>query len=197
VPKSVEDFFSRSGFVFLIAAVCLVIASAFPAPMGQEMTVRADGTLILKDATEIPPYAAGGNWVEGNAKHSDRFMTRHFLFDRPGGPPAVELFVTSDLAGEKPDGVFEMALIEGFLKSFSAGMRLTYGAAAVDDATVGKATVKRYRVELRNADTRIWLYAYVFAHQPSLLFLAIRPRSDAAGSIEQYLTRVQFKDESR
>jgi hypothetical protein len=176
----------------LTVVVCLAIASAFAAQVGQEVTVRADGTLVLKDATEIPPFAAGGNWIEGSAKHTDRFRTRHFLFARAGSPPAVELFLIDDLTGERPDGIFEAAFIEGFVRNFSAGMGLTRGTDAVDDTKIGNITAKRHKVELRNGDTRIWVYAYVFTRQPSLLFLALRPEGYAVG-IEDYLARVRFR----
>ncbi len=163
----------------LLSVSCLTATLAAAETNSPSISITQDGTLAIQGSAEVPRYAQGGNWTEMSGKSSARYATRHFLFMVPNGPPAMELYVTSNLANEPPDGGFEIGLVSGFL--------------FFDEAVVGSARVKRCRVELSKGEKKIWLYAYVFVRQPSLTFLTLRPQADARASIEDYLRGARLK----
>ncbi len=176
----------------LLAACCLTVALAAAATDGAAISIREDGTLVIQGSAEVPRYAADGNWTEVRGKSSARWVTRHFLFTAPAGPPAMELYVTHDLAHEPPDGAFEIGLVSGFLSGFGSKAGFRYDEPTFDTAVVGSARVKRCRVELSKGEKKIWLYAYIFVRQPSLTFLTLRPQADVSKAIEDYLKRLRL-----
>ncbi len=86
-----------------------------------------------------------------------------------------------------------MGLVGGFLSGFSGKAGFRHDEPVFDDTALGGARVKRCRVELSRGDKKIWLYAYIFVRQPSLIFLTLRPHADASTSIEEYLKRVRLR----
>ncbi len=151
-----------------------------------------DGTLSIHGSAEIPPYPDAGRWIDNDTKSTIRFITRHFLYTIPGQSPALELFIITDRSGEPPDGVFETSMIRSFLAAFGKEIGFKYEAPAFSNAIIGfeRAGV---RVELSDGNRSIWLYAYVYLRQPSLVFLTVRSRGDAQLSIEDYLATVRFR----
>ena len=178
--------------LFLLTACCLTVTLAAAATDGPAISIMEDGTLVIQGSAEVPPYAEGGRWRELRGKSSARWVTRHFLFTAPDGPPAMELYVAHDLAHEPPDGAFEIGLVSGFLSGFSSKAGFRYDEPSFDTAVVGSARVKRCRVELSKGEKKIWLHAYIFVRQPSLTFLTLRPQADARKGIEDYLRRVRL-----
>jgi hypothetical protein len=157
------------------------------------ISIMEDGSLSVSGSAEIPPYAEGGRWTETRGRSSARYVTRHFMFMPPSGPPAMELYVARDLTGEPPDGAFEIGLVSGFVRGFASGAGFRYEEPAFEDVLVGGARLKRCHAELAKGDRRVWLYAYVLLRRPSLTFLTLRPRSDAGAAIEDYLKSVRLK----
>ena len=187
---------ARRGAVFVLAALlvsapCLGRAAAGTETPGPAISFAEDGGLVVQGSAVVPRYAADGRWVEVEGKSSPRWATRHFLFTGPDGPPAMELYVSQNLAGERPDGTFEIGLIGGFLSGFGAKSGFRHRDPVFEDASLGSTRVKRCRAELSRGDRTLWLYAYVFVRQPSLTFLTLRPRSDASDRIEEYLGSVR------
>ena len=178
----------------LLFSVCWVtIAPAAAETNSPAIAIREDGTLAIQGGAEVPRYAEDGRWTEMRGKSSARYVTRHFLFTVPSGPPAMELYVIRDLTGEPPDGAFEIGLVSGFLSGFSSKAGFRHDEPIFDDAMVGSARVKRCRVELSKGEKKIWLYGYVFLRPSSLIFLTLRPRADASRSIEDYLKGVRLR----
>ena len=177
----------------LLGVQCLALPVAAAGTNGPSISLGGDGTLAIAGSADVPRYAPGGRWTELPGRSSARFVTRHFLFMVPNGPPALELYVAHDLTGELPDGVFEMALVRGFLSGFGSKAGLSYAEPAFDEVALGAARVKRCRAELSRGEKRVWLYAHIFVRQPSLTFLTVRPQGDAGPSIEAYLREVRLQ----
>ena len=179
--------------LLLFCAYCLTITLAAAETNSPAISIGEDGRLTIQGSAEVPPYPEAGHWTELPGKSSARYVTRHFHFTVPNGPPAMELYVALDLTSERPDGVFEMGLVGGFLSGFSGKAGFRYDEPFFDDTALGSARVKRCRVELSRGDKKIWLYAYIFVRQPSLTFLTLRPQADASTNIERYLDRVRLR----
>ena len=130
----------------VIAAAAMQPATGQPGALG--ISITGDGSVVIQGAAEVPPYAAGGRWVEGQPRTSARNAVRLFRFLGTSGPPAIELYVNRDLTNAPPDGVFETGLVQGFLRSFAAGAGFTPGPLVVEEATLGGSPVKRCRAEL-------------------------------------------------
>jgi hypothetical protein len=189
---------ARRRAAFVLAALmmggpCLGLAAAGAETPGPAVSFAEDGILAIQGSAVVPRYAADGRWVEVQGKSSPRWATRHFLFTGPDGPPAMELYVSQNLAGERPDGAFEIGLVGGFLSGFGVKSGFRHREPVFEDASLGSNRVKRCRAELSRGDRTLWLYAYVFVRQPSLTFLTLRPRSDASGRIEEYLGSVRLR----
>jgi len=175
------------GTLFLPRAAAATEADVPPVSLAE------GGSLMIPGSAEVPRYAEGGRWTETTGRSSARHVTRHFMFMPASGAPAMELYVTRDLSDEPPDGVFEIALVSGFLRGFGSGTGFSYEEPAFEDVVIGGARLKRSRVELAKDDRRVWLYAYVLPRRPSLTFLTVRPRPDAAAAIESYLAKVRLR----
>jgi hypothetical protein len=176
-----------------VTLVCLTIALTAAAAGPPAISIRGDGTLIVQGSAEVPPYGGVGDWTEGTSRSTARFIVRHFLFGAPNTAPLMELYVTRNLTGEPPDGVFEVGLVGGFLSSFASKAGFSYTAPSFDEMVIGGERVKRCRAELSRGDRKIWLYAYIFVRQPSLIFLTLRPDPNAGAGIEEYLRQVRFQ----
>ncbi len=176
-----------------VGTLFLPLAAAATETEVPPISIMQDGSLTIPGSAEVPRYAEGGRWTETRGRSSARHVTRHFMFMPASGPPAMELYVTGDLTGEPPDGVFEIGLVRGFLRGFGSGTGFRYDEPAFEDVVVGGARLKRCRVELAKGDRRMWLYAYILLKRPSLTFLTVRPRPDAGAAIEDYLTKVRLE----
>jgi hypothetical protein len=186
----------RAAFVLaalMLGGPCLGLAAAGAETPGPAVSFAEDGSLAIQGSAVVPRYAADGRWVEVQGKSSPRWATRHFLFTGPDGPPAMELYVSQNLAGERPDGAFEIGLVSGFLSGFGAKSGMRHGDPVFEDAVLGAARVKRCRAELSKGDRTLWVYAYIFVRRPSLTFLTIRSRPDESGTIEEYLGGVRLR----
>ena len=179
--------------VLLFSVYWMAIPLAAAETNGPAISLMEDGTLAIRGSAEVPRYAGDGRWTEMRGKSSARYVTRHFLFVVPNAPPAMELYVTGDRTGDPPDGGFEIGLVSGFLSGFSSKAGFRHDEPLFDDTVAGSSRMKRCRVELSKGERKLWLYAYVFLRQPSLIFLTVRPRSDASTSIEDYLKRVRLR----
>ncbi len=182
-----------AGILFLLLGAWLTSQSAAAEPEGPPITIGTDGTVSVAGGAEIPPYPGPGRWTESTRRSSARYVVRHFFFGGPSGPPAMELYVTQDLTGDTPDGVFEIGLVRGFLSGFGSQVGFVPAPLVVHDALLGGERVKWCRVALSRAERTIWLYAYVFPRQPALTFLTLRPQPDAAAEIEAYLTTMRLR----
>jgi hypothetical protein len=163
-------------------------------PDGALITILPNGTVSVAGGARIPPYPGPGRWTEGTRRSSERHVVRHFLFIGPGGPPAMELYVTQDLTGDTADGVFEMGLVRGFLSSFGSQVGFVPAPLVVREGVLDGKAIKRCRAALSRAERTIWLYAFIFPRQPALTFLTLRPQPDADAEIESYLTTVRFDE---
>ncbi|HUK82128.1 MAG TPA: hypothetical protein VLZ12_05790 [Verrucomicrobiae bacterium] len=157
------------------------------------VTIGPDGMIVVADSAEIPPFSPAGHWVEGKEKSSDRHVTRHFLFQVPNEPPALELFVTRDLVEETPDDVFEIALINGYVSAFARGARFRSAAPVFEDCRIGSTKLRRCAVQLSNDSKSLWVFAYVYVRTPSLVFLTVRAEANARPGIERYLATVRLQ----
>jgi hypothetical protein len=175
----------------LVTLIVTTVAIAQPAR--PSISIRPDGALVIQGSAEVPRYAVDGHWTEVQGRSTMRYVTRHFLFDVPNEPPAMELFVSRDLKDEPPDGVFEVGLVRGFLSAFGGRAGFRYETPRLREMTVGSIRVTWCRVELSKEGQTLWLYAYVFPRQPSLTFLTVRPRADGNRDIEEYLKGVQLR----
>ena len=92
--------------MFLIITLCL-LGLAAPLPAAEKIPdsvgILDNGTIVLPNNGEVPPYSRSGNWTEMEKKESDRYLIRHFLFMVPNKPPAFELYVKHDRADEQRD----------------------------------------------------------------------------------------------
>jgi len=176
----------------LVAACWLTVRLAAAQTNVPPVSITENGTVIIDGAATVPPYTGNGRWTEMKGKSSARYVTRHWNFMGPSGPPAMELYVAHDLTKEPPNGGFELGMVGGYLSAFSSGAGLQH-TEVWDDVVIGAARVKRCRAEMSKGERRLWLYAYVFVRQPSLTFVTIRPRPDAAPEIESYLRTVSLR----
>src|SRR5262245_64705176 len=168
--------------VVLVAACVLTVSLGAAQPNVPAISITAAGAGTSDGAAMVPPYSASGGWKEAKGRSSSKYVTRHFNFMGPSGPPAIELFVAQSLTNSAPDGGFEVGMVGGYLTAFSAGLKMQY-TETWDDVVIGGVRLKRCRAELSKAERRFWLYAYVFVRQPSLTFVAIRQRADAGPEI--------------
>ncbi len=156
-------------------------------------TITPAGKILIRDGTVVPPFSKEGKWTEVEGKRSDRYDTRHFICIVPGGPPAIELIVTSDRNPEPPDGVFEFGLVRGFLAGFASKAGFKADNFVFKDQVLGPAKVKRALVKLTNDRQTLWVHAYIYPRKPSLTFISIRAQDGAQMSIERYLATVDVK----
>ena len=176
----------------LVAAYVLTVSLAAAQTDVPAISIAEDGTVTIDGNAMVPAYAGNGRWTEMKGRSSARYVTRHFNFMGPAGPPAMELYVAHDLTKAPPDGGFEIGMVGGFIEAFSAGAGLGH-TEVWDDVVIGGVRLRRCRAELPKGERRLWLYAYVFVRQPSLTFVAIRPRRGAGTEIEEYLKRVRLR----
>ena len=115
------------------------------------------------------------------------------MFLIPNQSPAMELYLTRSRTAEKPDGLFEIGLVDGYANSFAAKAGFTVENLAFEDCTIGGAKAKRTKVKLTRDQRTLWIYAYIFAKPTSLTFLTVRTDPDVRPSIERYLGSVQFR----
>ena len=111
-------------FMRAIVALSLILA-VVPAGVrdasagGGAATITPAGSIVIRGGTIIPPFPKPGRWTEFPGKSSDRYETRHFMYMVPNESPAIELYVATDKNNERPDGVFEIGLVTGFLSGFA------------------------------------------------------------------------------
>ena len=160
---------------------------------GGAATITPAGSIVLRDGTVIPPFPKAGRWTGFTGKSSDRYETRHFMYMVPSESPAIELYVATDKNNERPDGVFEIGLVTGFLSGFASKAGLKFEDPVFEERYIGLATVKRTLVKLSDDRRTLWVHAYIYPRKPSLTFIAIRAKDGAQEDIEKYLAGVEMK----
>jgi len=192
-PVHIRWSLMRPRVLIVLALLCCIPMLDAADENRPDVTITDDGTIVVPDCAEIPAYSPAGKWVEGKEKSSERFFTRHFLFEVPDKPPVLELFVTRYLVGEPSDGVFESALVNGYISAFARGAGFQNREPVYQDWQIGQAKTRRCVVQLSNGSRTMWVYAYIYARTPSLVFLSVRAEPDGSRSIERYLATVRLK----
>ena len=160
---------------------------------GGAATITPAGSISIRDGTAIPPFPKPGRWTEFPGKSSDRYETRHFMYMVPSESPAIELYVATDKNNERPDGVFEIGLVTGFLSGFASKAGLRFDDPVFEERHIGPATVRHTLVKLSDDRRILWVYAYIYPRTPTLTFIAIRAKDGAQEDIERYLAGVEMK----
>jgi hypothetical protein len=191
---SVPRRFMRATIVLsLILAVVPEGVRAVSAGGGAAATITPAGSIVMRGATVIPPFPKAGRWAEFTGKSSDRYETRRFMYMVPNEPPAIELYVATDKNNERPDGVFEIGLVGGFLSGFASKAGLRFEDPVFEERDISPATVKRTVVKLSDDRRTLWVHAYIYPRTPSLTFIPIRAKDGAQEAIERYLAGVELK----
>jgi len=174
-----------------ILAVTLACPSAVA--QGGTTTVTSGGSIVVGNGTVIPPFPQPGRWAEFESKSSDRYEVRHFRYMVPNGSPAIELFVTTDKRDENHDGVFEMGLVQGFVRGFASNTGFTPEMPVFREHSIGTAKSLAASVKLSNGTRTLRVYAYVYPRKPSLTFITVTAREGVEEGIETYLARVDLR----
>ncbi len=93
----------------------------------------------------------------------------------------------------RPDGVFEIGLVQGFLSGFASKAGLRFEDPVFEERYIGPARAKHTLVKLSDDRRILWVHAYIYPRTPSLTFIAIRAKDGAQGTIERYLAGVEMK----
>jgi hypothetical protein len=182
---------SVADLVLLVLAVTLVCPPAVA--QGGTTTIIPGGSVVVGNGTVVPPFPQPGRWTEFETKSSDRYEIRHFRYMVPNESPAIELFVTTDKRDESPDGVFEMGLVQGFVKGFASNTGFTPEMPVFRERSIGTAKTLAASIKLSNGTRTLRVYAYVYPRKPSLTFITITAREGVEEGIETYLARVDLR----
>jgi len=186
-----ETVWIRRGLVVL-SLVSLATLPARAETNELAAVIQSDGTVSVSGQVDVPACGMTGKWTELLGKSSDQHLSRHFMFLIPKQAPAMELYLTRDRSGAKPDGAFEIGLVGGYVKGFAGKAGFKAEEVVFADCTIGTVPAKRCQVKLTRDQRSLWVYAYVFVRPTSLTFVTVRPDPDARQSIEHYLATVQF-----
>ena len=145
---------------------------------------------MTSDGTVVPPFPQAGRWTEFDAKSSDRYDIRHFMYIVPHESPAIELYVTTDRRDEAPDGAFEMGLVKGFVRGFASKAGFDYEEPVFGERYIGTFTTQHTSVRLSNGRRTLWVHAYTYLRKPSLTFIVVTGKEGVQEGIETYLSRV-------
>lgn len=183
--------------VMLALALILAVvpAGVRPASEGAAVaTLTPAGSVSIRDGSVIPVFPKTGRWAQVGEKSSDRYDTRHFMYLVPSESPAVELIVVGDRRNEPPDGVFEIGLVQGYVSSFATKAGLQFTDPVFDDRhTIGPSRVKHALAKMWGDRRTLWVHAYIYARNPSLTFVAIRPSDGAQETLEGYLATLDLR----
>jgi len=155
-------------------------------------SVPSDGTLAIAGVAEVPSMGATGKWIEMPGKSSDEHLTRHFMFLVPDQAPPLELYLAWEPSRAVSDGTFETGLVDGYVNGFAGKAGFKAADVKFEDCAIGGAKARRCKVQLSRDKRTLWIYAYVFARSTSLVFVSVRPESDAQPVIERYLATVRL-----
>ena len=101
--------------------------------------------------------------------------------------------MTTDKRDEHPDGVFEMGLVQGFVKGFASSTGFTPEAPVFRQQSIGATKTLNASVTLSNGTRTLRVYAYVYPRKPSLTFITVTAREGVEEGIETYLSRLDVR----
>jgi hypothetical protein len=129
-------------FIIALLLILVVISEGLHASEGDAgATITPAGSISIRDGSVVPPFPKAGKWTELEGKSFDSYKIHHFIYIVPSGPPAIELYVTTDRRDEAPDGVFEIGLVQGFVRGFASKAGFKYEDPIFEDRVIGPAEV--------------------------------------------------------
>ncbi len=173
--------------------VAVMLACPPAVAQGGTTTITSSGSIVVGNSTVVPPFPQPGRWTEFERKSSDRYEISHFRYMVSHEPPAIELFVTTVKRDENPDGVFEIGLVQGFVKGFASNTGFTAEMPVFRERSIGTAKTLNASVTLSNGTRTLRVYAYVYPRRPSLTFITVTAREGVEEGIETYLSRLDVR----
>ena len=181
----------RLGFCLLVLmamSVTEVQAATNEVPLA---TVNASGQVAVVGGMVVPMFPKLGIWRELPGKSSDRYDTQHFMYAVRGQSPSIELYVCADRSGEAADGAFEMGLVRGFIDGLGGKAGLKHDPPEFDERRIGSVKWKHTLVKFEKDQHIVWVHGYIFVHNPSITFIAIRSKEADTEDLEKYLADVK------